>query len=1181
MPIEQFTMTRTPQYAKRGNQDTLPVKRAKHPRQLKICQLNICGLSAHSRTALDRYASDEQLSIIALQETKLSSAQIDVIDSKHGYCDFFLPKEEETQGVGLLIMASLQPQRIPCLEESELDIIWCSVKIDKLDVLVASAYCPPRISVDGLKRLMKNISAAHDYSNKHKIKNVLVFGDYNSRNINWGDTMTNNRGRVLLNFVQNSEFTLYTPADKTFVCSNNGGSVIDLLLAQGKVVEKIQENWIDRDVELFTGAPSRGHYPILYSMHVTDQTKSKKIYQNYNSTDWKIWREKIECELEHLINEAHESVEDLKRLVHKFNMAMVLAGESIPKKIITCHSKPFWTPALTVLSKELKFLLVAARRRGTPQNNENLKAKKEEFRVALIQEKNDWIKEKLSNINVADSATFWKRYKRLFGQKESNFIGNLVAGGVMKTKDKEKEEILFETFFTGSHLDKNSFDESFKEKLSTEYERLKENDFKLTVASSSMIQKLFKEFGVRIELKDSIMNQVIDLLNEEVSDTEITAAILKQKSVGKCSDSYAVNPIMLKHLGVAAKTVLKSIFNLSLQTGYWGWKNSDVCFLKKDGKDSYLDPGSYRPISISSYVGKIFERILESRIRDHCQFCELLDDEQEGFCPNKSTTRYLFKLMASLSDAKAKKLTAMILLIDLQKAFDSVWIPGLIVKLYSFGITGNILRLLNDFLISRKLSLKVNQKIGELRNCSQIGLPQGSVLSPLLFIIYVTDMLSHIQTSRYGTTEALAFKFADDGTVSVTGKTMADCHNTMQLICNTLITWCNKWRLIINCSRNKTEVIQIQNEKSLNISDPTIPNIKVGLSELAYVDKSKVLGVIIDKDLSFNQHSRDVLRRCWYYWYKISKNTTRMYGLNTASLCLLYKTLVMTRMLYACPIWLGNHQQTFKELWSKMIIKISGSEYHTERDLTEVMLNMPPLSMQFNTVAVKFLLKCMTSDDRMITTILNLEHNNKHPMFNMIQQLKAYLIWKGRESDTVQQHRLTRQTHRSVELIEYMNHEYCHYSKGEIVEFVNFTWRQEVQSRHPEQPLGEWNPVIFKLLFPRGSTRECNTHISEFIHGHSLRFGNFRKSVRKSNTDDCQYCMVVADSVEHQLFECPIFECEERQLLLSELQQNISDFKWKIVTNGVSETPSTAIKIYSRLVKHVVKTAERYLTQQV
>ena len=132
------------------------------------------------------------------------------------------------------------------------------------------------------------------------------------------------------------------------------------------------------------------------------------------------------------------------------------------------------------------------------------------------------------------------------------------------------------------------------------------------------------------------------------------------------------NPEIVDFFNGIAKGILRKIFNSCLEKGVWIWQESNTCFLKKEGKDSYLQPGSYRPICIASYIGKIFERILERRIRNHCDVFDILDSPQEGFTTKRSTTRYLFKLMANLHEARRKKLTAMILLIDFQKAFDSV-----------------------------------------------------------------------------------------------------------------------------------------------------------------------------------------------------------------------------------------------------------------------------------------------------------------------------------------------------------------------------------------------------------------------------------------------------------------------------------------------------------------------------
>ena len=124
------------------------------------------------------------------------------------------------------------------------------------------------------------------------------------------------------------------------------------------------------------------------------------------------------------------------------------------------------------------------------------------------------------------------------------------------------------------------------------------------------------------------------------------------------------------------------------------------------------------------------DSLMHGRLDCFCELKNIIDEEQEGFRPKHSTTRYLYRLMSSLKDAQKKKLNAIILCIDLQKAFDSVWIPGLIYKLRGLGIDGPIIKLINSFLSTRHISLKINNFIGKSRKCTLYGLPQGSVLSP-------------------------------------------------------------------------------------------------------------------------------------------------------------------------------------------------------------------------------------------------------------------------------------------------------------------------------------------------------------------------------------------------------------------------------------------------------------------
>ena len=1135
---------------------------------LHFSQINIDGLSKHSKTALDKFAFINNISLIALQETKLYEDRIDSLDEFQNHEHFILPKTQETYGVGLLISPQHYPQSILELQEANCDIIWCLIKVKDTCVLTASAYCPPN-NIQKFQNLLNNISNGHLYAVKNKIKDVLIFGDFNGRNIIWGDTTTNKHGKKLMEFVDNTEFMLCTPADKTFV-SPNGGSVIDLLLGYGNITKQISDNWTDREVELFTGAPIRGHFPVLYLIGGASQQFEPKEYDDYSNTDWKTWtkdlEENISKSMDQTVNELiTDPIKYLDKLATAFDSAIVKASEKIPKKLVTRHSKPFWTYALTECSQELFDLNITLKTRLTPRNSQLFREKKEEFKQLLISEKNAWIREKLSNLNPSDNKDFWKRYRRLFNAQKPSFIGNLQKNGILYNSDSEKENVLFNEFFSGAHLEGSNFDAKFKDNINQCYNTL--IDCKMEV--SPEVDHIFTKTKSYLPTRQVIGSQSSeDSINAEITLEEIEQAIQDQKSGAKTTDGYEVNPIMLKYLGTRAKKVLIDIFNLSLETGSWYWKKQDVCFLKKPGKASYLDPGAYRPICISSYIGKLFEKILEKRLRYHCNLHDILDDTQEGFCPNRSTTRYLFKLLSNLEEAKKKKLTSMVLLLDFQKAFDSVWIPGLITKLYNYGVTGVFLRIINNFLCNRLIRLKVNGSYGEYRQLSAlIGLPQGSILSPLLFIIYITEMLGNFHNRQHTSSSNLttltnAYKFADDGTVTVSGANETVCHDLLQKICNELHEWCMKWRLLINCDQNKTEVLIIHGgRENLGI---TLPLLKIGGKELQYVEKSKVLGIIVDDKLTFFQHGKEMLKRCWYQWHKITQGTTRHQGLNNASLILLFKSLVIPKLMYASPTWLHKQLDLFKDLWSRVLLKIIGSQYHTEKCITEAALNIPPLSTQLEVHSVKFLLKCLSSDDEMIAILLSIEQDSKHPFFPKIGQLKRFISWKQHDN-------IARGTVRTTELISYLNNSSSYYYNcQQIRAYQNKLWWRDIKAKFPYLNVDNWEESNGKYIFPQASIRLHNSMTAEFIHGHSLLFRNFQKTIRLINSDICEFCNL-SDSNTHKLFECSYFDCEHRHEILNIIKNNIADFEWRIAVSSKNVDSRQLVHHFRSLVRFIIE----------
>ena len=408
---------------------------------------------------------------------------------------------------------------------------------------------------------------------------------------------------------------------------------------------------------------------------------------------------------------------------------------------------------------------------------------------------------------------------------------------------------MFSVFFEAKHLVTGNFDNIFYEEVNNIYNEIIEDDGPIPQNHQ------FKKCN----------------LYDPITVTEIRKAM---KCNGKSVDNFGFHPKMLKHLGNKAIDALEKLFNLCLSTNQWVWDGAEVVFLRKEGKDSYAKAGSYRPICITAYIGKLLESIIAKRLENYLQQNNLADPDQEGFSAGKNTIRYLNRLHLGIEADREKSLTILCLFVDFEKAFDSVWKKGLIYKLSQLGITGSILKLINHFLMSRKVALKVNGEIGDQRQSADYGLPQGSALSPVLFKIFVSDFLSELNQNP----NIAVYKFADDGTVKISAKSSHHCLNILEHVLEHLLSWTKKWRMKVNCDRNKTEVICFNTaEKNRDI----IPeSFSYGMETIRRVQETTVLGLKIDQDLTYIPHSQNILKSLHHRWATLCKYSNRHWGFN-------------------------------------------------------------------------------------------------------------------------------------------------------------------------------------------------------------------------------------------------------------------------------------------------------------
>ena len=1096
-------------------------KRGTNPNIVKFCSINICGLSERSQFMLDKYVEDNKITVLSVQETstiksKSSRGTQKSIRQLKNMLVYQDTNNETNNGCAIFVQSDVSFTQLKDISQisKEIDSVWGVLQWGNKRFVIGNVYLKLDY-IQGVSEVKKMLVKASNAVSQHKCAGVLLMGDFNARHQLWNDHTENLYGKKLQQELDFDHFCIEATMSPTFLAKGYQGSIIDFFIVSTKLDSSIMKVYADYNAHLYSGAPERGHVPVTLELATHAQKTETKTETKYDlkSMKWEDWKKDIEKELISNSFQSMMSEKDAEKIFKSFEEVINESTKAnCDTKRVCQHSKPYWTKELTELSKSLRDCQKKYLKQNTDDNFKHFKDAKQTFEDARKSACQNFITDQTKNLNAADSTRFWKQFQRMFKPPSDQRIDALTTGdGTIISENEDIEKSLFTTFFEGRHIEENkdNFDVPFHSEVSSKYDDIRKNEYKIE------------------DFDNPIMAEESKQLYKPITFQEVVETIKNNKSSAASFDNHEFHPQMLKNLGYHGMDTLTTLFNILLEEGNWIWNSAKVVFLKKEGKSTYSDPGSYRPISLSSYIGKVLERILTSRLESYLINAGYMDQNQEGFSKGRNTVRYLNRLTTGIKGDVEKKYTVLCLFVDFEKAFDSVWKKGLIVKLWEHGVHGPFLGVINEFLMNREVTLVVNGFYGPTRLCGDIGLPQGSCLSPTLFKFYVSDMESAVANIP----QVKFFKFADDGTAQVTASTLEECLFYFNMVLEAISEWTGYWRLVVNCRVNKTEVICF-NSSTPNLVPTTF---KLGNKEIRLVNHSKVLGITLDEKLNYKEHSRLVYNKLLFKWVTVCRYSSRKWGMNLSVILQILKVIISSSLFYGGIVWMNSTNiADINSIWYKVIKSAIGAIYYPHQAIAEVIVGVAPLLVTNKINTVKHYLKVILEKppsyvDIHASFIENeLEKGRNTAMQIHMKEVFKFLLWKLElvpEQFLPQDSVIIKQ--KDFSKFNNLSHDSCRYSKGLMKSYTEVLWQDSLKNQLQNEGWVRFPKVsTIPLKIPLFTSRTDEVLLLSLFYKNNL-LNDFLFRMKQIASPLCM-CQKDEQTAFHLVTSCPLVESELR-----------------------------------------------------
>lgn len=822
---------------------------------LNISYTNIRGFRTNY-SHIQSFLANSSPDILAISETNLGpniNTKTDFLNS--GYLPL-VRKDSETHmhGLGVYLRDSLPITRV-----SELEDINLPYMCFRLSLLHSTSYLyflyrsPSSQDCSVIQSVSDSIDKA---LNLHHTANIFVFGDFNAHHQGWlkFSNGISASGVDIYNFAVSQSLHQIIDFPTRFPDrEDQSPSLLDLFLTSNPDICKASG-------EAPLGNSDHGVVSVLASLNckASQESPFHRTLFSYERGDWDSFRDFLRDVpwTDVFAHPAEKCAEEITSWLSSGISAFIPSRKFQVKP----HSSPWFSPACAAAIAHRNHFFHQYQRDQSTANKDLFSEARNHCKSVIREAKLSYQNQIHNHIasQKIGSRNFWRIIKSVRSSKKS-VIPPLFNGPEVLTSSKDKAELFANLFSANSTLD--------------------DTDHPVP------------EFLLRTD-------KFIE--NFDITPAKISS-IIATLDISKATGPDGIPAILFQKCSPELSSVLSRLYNKCLSEGCFpsSWKFASVIpVFKNCGEQS--NPKNYRPISLLPIISKIFEALINDKIVYHLESNNLFSDSQYGFRSSRSTADLLTVITDRIYSALNKSGEARAVALDISKAFDKVWHAGLLKKLVAYGIKGPLLQIIRSFLSNRKLKVVLDGQSSSSFSINA-GVPQGSVLGPTLFLIFINDLPDDLISK-------LAI-YADDSTIySCIPKSdmfsQVEMAGEIELDLMSIVEWGEKWMVTFNST--KTKLLSVNHAKN-----PFLPSISMNGTDLEESDCFRLLGITFSRDFSWRPYIEAIAKSASM---KVGSLLRARNYLTPESILYLYKSTIRPCIEYCCHIWGGASSESLNLL---------------------------------------------------------------------------------------------------------------------------------------------------------------------------------------------------------------------------------------------------------------------------